>query len=105
PSAIIRHRATSNPLQDLFVSVIEPFNAGASNIVSVQRLPMSGSALDSCALKVTFKDGRTDTCIVNLRNLKIAGANNGSATATTADGQYAVTGRIGVQVNRPGADS
>jgi len=43
PSAIIRHRIPSGTLQDLFVSVIEPFNTGVSNIVSVTRLPMGGT--------------------------------------------------------------
>ncbi|HXF11387.1 MAG TPA: hypothetical protein VN625_11430, partial [Desulfuromonadaceae bacterium] len=66
PSAIIRHRVTSGSLSDLFVSVVEPFKTGASNIVSVQRLTMSNS-LESVGLKVTMKDGRVDTYIVNLR--------------------------------------
>jgi len=75
PSAIIRHRIPGGTLQDLFVSVIEPFNAGVSNIVSVTRLPMAGTANESVGLKITFKDGRVDTYIVNLRNPQIAGAN------------------------------
>jgi hypothetical protein len=106
PSAIIRHRVTSGPLQDLFVSVIEPMNAGVSNIVSVERLPMSGSSLESCGIKVTFKDGRSDTYIVNLRNPKIAGANTGSATVSTLDGQYSLTGRVGFySTNSAGASA
>jgi Concanavalin A-like lectin/glucanases superfamily/Putative Ig domain len=96
PSAIIRHRVTSGPLQDLFVSVIEPMNGGVSNIVSVQRLPMTGDSLESCGLKVTFKDGRADTYLVNLRNPKAAGANAGSATVSTTDGQYSLTGSVGL---------
>src|SRR5262249_5072310 len=58
PSAIIRHRISSGTLQDLFVSVLEPFNVGVSNIVSVQRLPMTLTN-ESVGLKITFKDGRT----------------------------------------------
>ena len=99
-SAIIRHRVSSGPLQDLFVSVVEPFNAGASNIVSVTRLPMSGGSLESCGLQVTFKDGRVDTYIVNLHDPKVAGASAGSTTVSTSDGQYSLTGRVGLQVDR-----
>src|SRR4029079_9077508 len=49
PSSISGKRVTAVPLQDLFVSVIEPMNNGVSTIQSVERLPMSGSNLDSCA--------------------------------------------------------
>jgi len=35
--------------------------AGVSNIVSVTRLPMSGTANESVGLKIAFKDGRVDT--------------------------------------------
>ncbi len=104
PSAIIRHRIPSGTLQDLFVSVIEPFNGGVSNIVSVTRLPMSGTANESVGLKITFKDGRVDTYIVNLRNPQVAGANTGSATVSTVDGQYSLTGRVGLQVDRTTGD-
>ena len=37
PSAIIRHRVTSGPLNDLFVSVIEPMKGGVDTIASVAR--------------------------------------------------------------------
>ena len=104
PSAIIRHRIPSGTLSDLFVSVIEPMNAGVSNIVSVTRLPMSGATNESIGLKITFADGRVDTCIVNLRNPQVAGATVGSATAATADGHYSLTGRVGLQVDRPAGD-
>jgi len=105
PSAIIRHRIPSGTLQDLFVSVIEPFNTGVSNIVSVTRLPMSGTTNESVGLRIAFKDGRIDTYIVNLRNPQIAGATGGSATVATADGQYSLTGRVGLHVDRTGGDS
>lgn len=96
PSAIIRHRVASGPLNDLFVSVVEPMNGGVSNIVSVERLPMNGSSLESCGLKITFKDGRVDTYLVNLHNPNVAGANAGSAVVSTADGQYSLAGRVGL---------
>jgi autotransporter-associated beta strand protein len=104
PSTIIRHRINSGTLGDLFVSVIEPMKGGVDNIASVTRLPMSGSSLESCALQITFTDGRVDTYIVNLRNPKIAGANTGSATVSTADAQYSLTGRVGVVMDRTSGD-
>jgi len=58
----------------IYREVVEPFNAGVSNIVSMTRLPMSGTANESVGLKIVFKDGRVDTYIVNLRNPQVAGA-------------------------------
>jgi hypothetical protein len=104
PSAIIRKRIPSGTLQDLFVSVIEPMNAGNSAIQSVDRLPVSGSNLESVALKITFTDGRVDTYLVNLRNPQVAGATAGAATISTADGQYSLNGRVGVFMDRPNGD-
>ncbi len=101
PSAIIRHRITSGALQDLFVSVIEPLKVGVSNIVSVERLPMSGAANESVGLKITFNDGRVDTCLVNLRNPQVAGANTGSPTVATTNGQFSLTGRVGLHTDGP----
>jgi hypothetical protein len=103
PSSIIRKRVTSGPLQDLFVSVVEPMNNGVSTIQSVERLPMNGSSLESCALRITFTDGRVDTCVVNLRNPQVAGASGGSATVSTTNGQFSLTGRVGFHTTSPGA--
>ncbi|HTA95626.1 MAG TPA: hypothetical protein VK769_05830, partial [Verrucomicrobiae bacterium] len=104
PSTIVRHRISSGTLQDLFVSVVEPLNVGVSNIVSVTRLPMSGGTNESCGLQITFKDGRVDTYIVNLQNPKITGASGGAATVSTADGQYVLSGRVGMTVDRSNGD-
>lgn len=101
PSSIIRKRITSGTLSNLFVSVIEPMTNGVSMIQNVERLPMSGSTLESCALKIIFTDGRVDTVVVNLRNPQVAGANTGSTTVTTTNGQFSLTGRIGVHTTGP----
>ncbi|MCE5185925.1 MAG: hypothetical protein LLF76_07350 [Planctomycetaceae bacterium] len=98
PSTIIRKRAASGPLNDLFVSVIEPLKKGAGAIQSVERLPMTASAVESVGLRVTFTDGRTDTYLVNLHSPQVAGASGGSSTISTADGSYSLTGRIGLQI-------
>jgi autotransporter-associated beta strand protein len=100
PSLIVRKRIPSGTLQDLFVSVVEPLTNGVSTIQSVDRLPVAGGNLDAVALRITFTDGRVDTYIVNLNNPKVAGATAGAATVSTADGQYTLTGRIGVQMER-----
>jgi hypothetical protein len=101
PSSIIRKRIGSGTLQDLFVSVIEPMNNGVSVIQNVERLPMNGAGLESCALAITLTDGRVDTCVVNLRNPQVAGANTGSTTVSTTNGQFSLTGRIGVYSTGP----
>ena len=101
PSTIITRSATNGTLSSLFVSVIEPMKSGTSTVQSVERIPMSGSALESCGLKVTLTDGRVDTYIVNLRNPEVAGATSGTATVTTADGKYSLTGRIGATTEGP----
>jgi hypothetical protein len=101
PSTIIRKRIPSGTLQNLFVSVIEPMNNGLSVIQNVERLPMNGSSLESVALRITFTDGRVDTCVVNLRNPQVAGANTGSATVSPTNGQFSLTGRVGVHTAGP----
>jgi len=100
PSSIIRSEIPSGTLENLFVSVVEPMNNGVSVIQSVERLPMAGGdTLESCAVRITFTDGRVDTCVVNLHNPGVAGASGGSATVSTADGEYVLNGRIGVLRN------
>jgi hypothetical protein len=101
PSSIIRKRIPSGTQQNLFVSVIEPMNNGVNTITNVERLAMNGSALESCAIKVSLANGRVDTYVVNLRNPQIAGANTGSATVTTTNGQFSLTGRIGLMSDSP----
>ena len=96
PSSIIRKRIPSGSLESLFVSVIEPMANGEGTILSVERLPMSGDPLESCAVRITFKDGREDTCVVNLYNPEVAGASGGTSSVSTADGVYVLDGRIGV---------
>src|SRR6185503_1975933 len=102
PSTIIRRRIPSGTLSDLFVSVIEPMKNGVNTVTNVERLVMNGSSLESCALRIYFSDGRVDTCVVNLRNPQVAGANTGSATVSTTNGQYSLTGRIGAHTTGPG---
>ena len=105
PSAIIRHRVTTGPLQSLYANVVEPMANGMSAIESVERVPLSGGGQEAVALHVSFTDGRSDTYLINLRNPKIAGATGGSDTIATTDNAYCLTGRVGVHVARRGAES
>jgi hypothetical protein len=104
PSVIVRRRITSGTQQSLFASVVEPMKAGASTIRSVERVPLANAGLDAVGLKVTFTDGRADTYLVNLNNPRVAGASTGSTTITTTDGQFTLTGRIGLRVDQPTGD-
>jgi hypothetical protein len=101
PSSIIRKRIPSGTQQNLFVSVIEPMNNGVNTITNVERIVMNGSALESCALKISLANGRVDTYVVNLRNPQVAGANTGPASVSTTNGQYSLTGRIGLFSDGP----
>ncbi|HEU5122461.1 MAG TPA: LamG domain-containing protein [Verrucomicrobiae bacterium] len=101
PSAIIRKRIPSGTLSDLFISVIEPLKNGVGTIVNVERLPMNGSNLESVGLRITFSDGRVDTCLINLRNPQVAGANLGGGSISTLDEKFMVNGRIGVHTDGP----
>jgi hypothetical protein len=76
-------------------------NNGVSTITNVERLPVSGSALEACSLRISFNDGRMDTYLVNLRNPQVAGANTGSAAVATTNGQFSLTGRIGLHSDGP----
>ena len=104
PSAIVRRRITSGTQDSLFATVTEPLNGGVGNITAVTQLPMTGNALDSAAIKITFSSGRVDTILVNLYNPSVAGVTTGSATISTADGQYSLTGRIGAWMSQSGND-
>jgi hypothetical protein len=101
PSTLIERNVTTGTLSSLFVSVIEPMKTGVSIIQSVERLPVTGNSLESCALRVTLLDGRVDTYLVNLRNPEVAGATGGTATVATSDGKYSLTGRIGLHSQGP----
>ncbi len=96
PSSIVRKRIPSGALESLFVSVIEPMTNGVGTIQKVERLPMSGDPLESCAVRITFKDGREDTCVVNLYNPEVVGASGGDSSASTTGGVYSLNGRVGV---------
>lgn len=99
PSVIVRQRIASGTQQSLFANVIEPLRDGASTIQSVQQLPLAGGdTREAVALRITFTDGRVDTCLVNLRNPRVIGGDTGSATIATADGRYSLTGRIGAHL-------
>jgi hypothetical protein len=92
PSLMVRHRAPA--ADSLFVSVIEPFS-GAPAVTSVERLPLSIKDKDHVALRIKLKSGREDVVLVDLASPVVTGAPSPGRFAT-ADGKYALTGRVGV---------
>ena len=104
PSLIHRRRISTGTQESLFANVVEPLRGGISTITSVDRLPLLTPGMDAVALRVTFTDGRVDTVLVNLRNPNVTGANSGTTMVTTADGSYALQGRVGVYSNGPAGE-
>jgi hypothetical protein len=76
------------------VSVIEPFT-GAPAVTSVERLPLSSKDRDHVGLRIKLKSGREDVVLVDLAAPAVTGAPSPGRFAT-ADGKYALTGRVGV---------
>jgi hypothetical protein len=89
---MVRHRVPA--ADSLFVSVIEPFT-GAPAVTSVERLPLSSKDRDHVGLRIKLKSGREDVVLVDLAAPAVTGAPSPGRFAT-ADGKYALTGRVGV---------
>jgi len=88
PTLLIRRTAhEGQPLQSLFVSVIEPLH-GVAGITKVERLPLKQPSLESAALRITFANGRQDICLVNL--------SDAAQTISTADDVFVMQGRFGL---------
>jgi hypothetical protein len=92
PSLMVRHRAAA--VDSLFVSVIEPFS-GAPAVTAVERLPLATKDKDHVALRIKLKSGREDVVLVDLASPAVTGQPSPGRFAT-ADGKYALTGRVGV---------
>ena len=105
PSLILRRRIGAGVQESLFAGVVEPLANGSSTIQSVARVPVAGGGLEAVALRVTFTDGRVDTLVVNLNNPRIAGVPaGGAASVSTADGQFVLSGRLGVHSKGPAGE-
>lgn len=88
PTLLIRREsAEKQPLQSLFVTVIEPFS-GESTITKVERLPLKQADAESTALRITFASGREDICLVDL--------STSARSVATVDGKYRLEGRFGI---------
>jgi hypothetical protein len=98
PSLIARRTAPAGGVADsLFVAVIEPVGAAAAAVTEVARLPLStGKDLEHVALRVRLAGGREDIVLADL------GAT--PSPMSTADGAFALTGRVGTISRRGGAD-
>jgi hypothetical protein len=98
PSLIARRTAPAGGVADsLFAAVIEPFGATGPAVTEVARLPLSTDKdLDHVALRVRLAGGREDVVLADL------GAT--VSPVSTADGKFALTGRVGTISRRGGAD-
>ena len=92
PSLMVRHRLPG--ADSLFVAVIEPFT-GAPAMASVERLPLSIKDKDHVGLRIKLKSGREDVVLVDLGSPAVTGQPSPGRFAT-ADGKYALVGRVGV---------
>src|SRR6185436_16695787 len=92
PSLMVRRRAPA--ADSLFVAVIEPFS-GAPPVASVERLPLATKDRDHVGLRIKLKSGREDVVLVDLAHPAVTGQPSPGRFAT-ADGKYALTGRVGV---------
>nr|WP_286672356.1 heparinase II/III family protein [Cohnella hashimotonis] len=87
----------SNDSRTVYTSVIEPYR-GASSIASIERLPVvenNGAAADPAvvkALRVAFKDGRTDFIVQSLD----------ASMVYTVAGKFAFSGFFGVYSEQDG---
>jgi hypothetical protein len=74
--------------------VVEPFQ-GAPVINKVERVALAGSDPEQIGLRVSFKDGRVDTWLVNLNSTEVTGRAATDQVTATADGAMALRGRVG----------
>jgi hypothetical protein len=98
---MVRHRGAAPASDSLFVAVIEPF-ASAPAVASIERLPLAAKDLDHVALRIRLKSGREDVVLVDLANPVVTGQPSPGRFAT-ADGKFALTGRVGVATKGAGA--
>ena len=88
PTLLIRRNAhEGEPLQSLFVTVIEPLHSVAG-ITKVERLPLKQPSLESTALRITFANGRQDICLANL--------SDAAQPISTVDEVFLLQGRFGL---------
>jgi hypothetical protein len=99
PSFLVKNA----PQDATFASVIEPKMRGTSGIVSSINLPLDCAENDGTAFQITFDDGRVDTWLINHKNPDVQGAGTGQDTIATLDGNFSLTGRIGL--HSKGADT
>lgn len=102
PSLMVRREAAlDQPLDSFFIGVMEPL-LGESAIDRVEKLELADGSSEHLALSVQFKDGRRDVILVNLNNPDISGSTAADQKFVTADGKYALNGRIGIASSRNG---
>jgi hypothetical protein len=103
PTMLARQEANGpSALHSVYIGVLEPFS-GAPAITEIARLPLVTSSDDAVALRIRFMDGREDTILINLDDPRVAGCPGLSHDVASSDGRYALNGRCGIVIRRPGA--
>ncbi len=92
--ALVERRTGNSGMRSLFTHVMEAYNGG-SKIVSVKQVPLNQNSEEYVGVSVTFTDGREDVILVNLNNALITGIDP-AEKISTADGRYAMEGKIAV---------
>ncbi len=103
PTLLVRQEASGpSALHSVYIDVIEPFS-GTPVITDISRLPLAIASDEAVALRIRFQDGREDIMLVNLDDPGVAGCPGRTHEFATSDGRYALTGRCGIVIRRPGA--
>ena len=90
----VESRTGNSGMRSLFTHVMEAYNGG-SKIVSVKQVPLNQNSEEYVGVSVTFTDGREDVILVNLNNTLITGIDP-AEKISTADGRYAMEGKLAV---------
>jgi hypothetical protein len=103
PTVLVRREGNgSTPLHSVYVGIIEPFT-GAPAITDIARLPLTTANDESVAVRIRFTDGREDIVLINLDDPSVAGCPGRTRDIATSDGRFALSGRCGIVIQRPGA--
>lgn len=96
PTMVVR-RGGDAVLRSIFAGVLEPLTGSGTHITGVTQLPIARTDPEALGIRVTFSDGRTDTLVVNLDYALIRGCPGTTTMVATADGDYVLHGRLGVE--------
>ncbi|HEX3134346.1 MAG TPA: heparinase II/III family protein [Planctomycetota bacterium] len=100
PTMVVRRQGNAG-LRSVFAGVIEPLMGTSDGITAVSAVPVAGDDPEALAVRVLFTDGRADTLVLNLDDALVHGCRGTTTTVATADGQYLLQGRLGIERASP----